>query len=364
MSRQMRALYAMHSIDWFASMLIGIMVPIYFISLGFSLAQIFTYLLVLSAAIPIFFFAAGSFSTRFGLKGCLMFRLPFQLLRLGMLFYLPKEPDLLFPIALANAVQVAFYWFPFHVIFAQSAGNEKLGKQVGKLNSYTKILGVFAPLIGALISARLGFDYLFVIAGITFLLTLIPFAYLTNWKPKINFHPELIIDFLKKYKRVFIGQGIETLNAEVEGALLPLFIFITFNNIISAGFIGSLLGLGGAIFTLFIGHFTDKHNKKILRLGAVIMILIWILRFSEPKEFTYFILSIIAGFTIILISIPFSTINYSLAKSENIDEYIIFREIPAAFGRIAIYAAALAITAKINYSFLMAAVSLLYFLFI
>jgi hypothetical protein len=175
----------------------------------------------------------------------------------------------------------------------------------------------------------------------------------------------VILGMLKKYRRLFAGMIVQSFSAEAEGVLLPIFIFLTFGSIISAGSIGTFAGLGGILFTLFVGLMADQYSRKnLLKWGAVIMSLIWLIRYFYANEISYYVLSIVAGFITILISIPFDTIGYNVAKSENIDEFIVFREIPIALGRLLIYSLALAITLKINYSFLMAAIAHIYYLFL
>ncbi|MFA6171300.1 MAG: MFS transporter [Patescibacteria group bacterium] len=365
MNKQLRALYAMHSIDWFASVLIGIFVPIYFLSLGFTLAEIFIYFIILCAGFVGAFFIAGQVANRYGLKECLIIRLPFKYLQLALLFFLPQYSFLLYAVAIINAVQVGFYWFPFHVIFAQNSSRKKLGKEVGRMGAFPQMGSVVAPLAGAFITASFGFNYLFLAAGILHLFTLIPFYYLKNWQSSVRFHPSVIFEMFKKYKKFFGLMVVSSGVAEVEGVILPIFVYLTFANIISVGTIGAFAGVGAVFFTLLVGRFADSYRKeKIMKIGASVMIVIWLLRFFHAEIAFYYMLSVVAGFFLILINIPLGTIYYGLAKTENIDEFVFFREIAVNLGRVITYSLALAIALKINYSFLMAAAALLGFLFI
>lgn len=355
----------MHSVDWFAYTLIGILLPIYFISLGYSISKILTYFLICCFGIAVFFFIAGFFATRFGVKGCLFARLPLRFLQLGMLFFLPRAGFLFFPLAIIHAIQISFYWFPYHVIFTQTASEDRMGRDVGKLSAYTQALSIVAPLSGALVAAKFGYNFLFLLSAAVHLIAAVPLFYLKNWQSKIRFQPKIIWRLFKKHRKFFFASMNYYLVAEAEGVILPIFVFLAFKNIISVGTIGAMAGAGAIIFTLLIGKFSDKYNKqKLLKIGAAFMIIIWILRYFAVDEKVYYILSILAGFFMILMAVPINSINYSLAKSENIDEFIVTREIMVNAGRIIIYGLALVITAKINYSFLVAAGALIYFLFI
>lgn len=113
---------------------------------------------------------------------------------------------------------------------------------------------------------------------------------------------------------------------------LPIFIFLAFGNIFTIGFLATFLGLGAAIFTLFIGKHSDHIDKKrLLRVGAVIMALVWLGRYLAVDEISFYVLSILAGFFGVLIMVPFSSIFYINTKNNHIENFVIFREIPIFF---------------------------------
>ncbi len=365
MKKQLRTFYIMHSIDWFAYTLLGILLPVYFISLGYPIFQVIAYFIVCCFGIAFFFFVAGFFATRFGVKECLFLRLPLRFLQLVMLYFLPQAGFLFFPLAVIHAMQISFYWFPYHVIFTQSASEDRMGRDVGKLSAYTQALSVVAPLTGAFIAFKFGYNYLFLLSGAVHLIAAIPLFYLKNWQSKIRFQPEIIWRLFKKHRKFFFATMNYYLVAEAEGVILPIFVYLTFKNIISVGTIGAMAGGGAVLFTLLIGNFSDKYNKKkLLKLGAALMIIIWVLRYFAVDEKVYYLLSILAGFFMILMAIPINAINYSIAKGENVDEFVVTREIMINVGRIIIYSLALVMSAKINYSFLAAAGALIYFIII
>ena len=92
------------------------------------------------------------------------------------------------------------------------------------------------------------------------------------------------------------------------------------------------------------------------------MILIWSARFMFRTELVYYILSILAGFFSVLLWIPFYSIVYGIAKGDKTDEFIIFREIPLALGRILLFSSAIVLSGKLEYSFLVIILSLIIFI--
>ena len=94
------------------------------------------------------------------------------------------------------------------------------------------------------------------------------------------------------------------------------------------------------------------------------MMLTLILMMLASKEIHIYIFSILVGFFTVLIMIPFTSLTYTTAKKEGIDEFIIFREIPVAIGRTFILALGLLLTTKIEFIFLVSGLSYILFLFL
>ncbi len=362
MAKQLNIIYTIHSIDTFAGSLIGIFIPIYFLSLGHSLSQILVYYIVWSFGVLVFFFFAGYFSTYFGLKKTLIARLPFLFLYLLLLLNLKKVNIPLNLIALVSSLSVAFYWFPFNVLFGLCSDKEKIGNDVGKLNAIPRIFSLIAPLLGGLMLKFYGFNSLFVTCIFLYLFSALPILALTYFKSEIVLNINKLKDLLKKYPRYFLAETISSTGASAESTIWPIFIFLSFKDILSIGLVGTFFGIGGIFFSLFVGKRADKTNKNILiNIGALIIILIWLLRYYLQGEIIYYILTVAAGFFMILVNVPFTSIIFSLAKRDNVDEFIIFREIPVMLGRVIIFSLCL-ILSNLQDSFLL--VIGLYFLFV
>ncbi|MBW3000700.1 hypothetical protein KY341_02370, partial [Candidatus Woesearchaeota archaeon] len=109
---------------------------------------------------------------------------------------------------------------------------------------------------------------------------------------------------------------------------------------------------------------SDKVNKKFLiRMGAGLMALIYFFRFFVSTEASIYLLTILAGFFIVLLFVPFDSIIYNIAKKSNIDEFIIIREIFVTIGRISLLIIALAFVDRLGVTFIVTSVSQLFFLF-
>lgn len=357
------ATYAMHSIDGVASGLVGIFMPIYFLTLGYSVSQIFIFLLLNYFLLLFFIFIVGWFAHKFGLSKTLLVRLLVVILGLILLVNLKSWPEFFYLISVLNAVKIAFYWFPLHVIFAKSAENKAMGDHVGKLFALPGLAKLAAPLLGAGITFVFGFKALFVFAGVIYLISITPFLLISKIPIEVNINLSKIIDYTRRYKRYFIAEFFLSISQEVENYILPIFIFLAFGNIFTIGFLATFLGLGATIFTLFIGKHSDRTDrKKVLRIGAVVMALIWFGRYLAADEISFYALSILAGFFGVLITVPFSSIFYINAKNNHIENFVIFREIPIFFGKMFVYGAGLILVSQIKLTFLLSAIPYLFLL--
>jgi MFS family permease len=362
--KALRFVFIIHSLEGLASALIGIFIPIYFLSLGFSLVQVFLYMIVYSFGVLIFFILAGALSARIGLRTLLFLRLPFLILFLGLLYFFKSFPVSIYLIAIIASIHITLYWFPMNVLFAKKADAINLGSDVGKLFAFPKVAGIFAPILGAIIVNFFGFSALFLIGIIIYLFMTIPIIYITNFKPTIEFHPKKIIHFFQKYPKLFWVTVVENIREEMEEIIILVFLYVLFHNILTIGLVSGLLQVGSVLFALFIGNLTDKKDrKKILKIGALIGIFIWTIRFFVNSEILFYILSISAGFFSILILIPFNFFTTKITKENNIDEFVIYCEIPILLGRVIIYSICILLVSNLKLSFLVTAASLLAFLF-
>ncbi len=357
------ATYAMHSIDSMAGGLIGIFIPIYFLTIGYSVSQIFIFFIINNFSILILFFIASRFAKKFGLIKTLLVRLLFLSLSLFLLYNLKTWPAFFYLISILSAAELAFYWFPLHVAFAKSSDNKAMGEHVSKLFTLPLLAKLPIPLLGAGISSVFGFKTLFVFAGAIYIISTVPFLFISKIPIEVNINFSRITDYARRFKKYFIAEFLLAISGEVEAYILPIFLFLTFNNIISIGYLAAFLGLGSAIFTLLIGKYSDRFNRKIfLRAGALIMAIIWISRYFAIDQILFYVLSVLAGFIGVLITIPFNSIFYINAKNSHIEDFVIFREIPVSLGRVFLYSFGLFIASKVKITFLLSAVPYLFLL--
>jgi MFS family permease len=366
-NKSLRAIYIMNSVQAFGSSLIGIFVPIYLLNLGYPLTQIFFFFILQYIIVVIASFLAAHFSNRYGLEKTLSFRFPFLFIFLVMLLLLENYNIPLWLIALIGGLETSLYFTPLHILFARNVEAKKVGESLGRYFAIPKLLGVVGPIIGGVIAYFFGFKFLFLLAIIIFLLSIIPYLNVKQTKTNFIFNVFDIVKLYKKYPKYFWAEVIDNIGEEVDGIIWPIFIFLFVGSVVSVGTVGTLVGLGSFAFTLFIGKAADKYDKKyILKCAAVSFFLIWLFRYFISNEFLFYFSTLISGFTMTMFVIPFTALIYNTAKENNknkVEEFIVFREIPVAIGRIIIFSLALLFVYNIKLLFPVASLAYLYFLF-
>ena len=353
----------MHSLNTLAVSFTGIFIPIYFLNLHYSLMQVFLYFIVFSLLVPIFFSVFGYFANYIGLRRMVILSFLPLFLYMFFLYYLDRFEVSLYLIASLHAISTSLYWLPLHNFFIENSKEEEMGANVGKFLGFPRFAAIFAPLIGGILAVYYGFDKLILVGSLLYLLSAIPLYFIPDIKPaKVDFRH--VFRFVKRYPRYCLAQIVRNITIDMEALILPIFIFITFKDILSVGFIGAFLGAGSFLFILALGRYSDKVDKTIfLKIGGVIMVAIWILRYYASDEITFYALSIFAGFFGALLLVPFNAIAYSLAKKDTVIEFVVFRDMLVSLGRLIIWMSAILFINNMEHLFIFTALVTVYFLF-
>ncbi|MFH0891537.1 MAG: hypothetical protein V1867_02025 [Candidatus Falkowbacteria bacterium] len=394
----LKPIYTMHSIEGFAMSLIGIFIPIYLLTLGYAISDLFVFFMIHYALLPVFGFLAIRIAGRIGLQKTIMTRFPFLFAYLILLFMLKTKDIPLGLIAVFMSLNSALYWIPLHILFARNTDKKEAGSATGKLFALPQIASLAGPLLGGFIAATFGFKALIGTVCAFLLLSILPlliggprkshFGFIGRMlalpqlggaahaahhalvealphKPDFRFEFSRGWELLKKHPKYFFAEIFDNIGEETEAIIWPIFVYLNLLNVAAVGFLGTFLSLGSILITILAGRLTDKHGwKKIMRVGAVFLALLWTARYFAESEAVFYALSILAGMFTVLFLLPYTSRVYSLADKKSIDEFFVFREIPVAIGRIALLAAALLFVDNLNALFPIAGAAYLYFLFL
>lgn len=328
MRKSLRSVYTMHSVTGLASSLIGIFIPAYLISLGYVPRDVFAYYLVYAVAVFCLFVVAALLATRLGVRLMVIVSLPLTVGYIFLLYVLHAHTLPLLVIAGVQGAAVGLYWFGLNSFFAANVESGNVGTSVGKLFGIPQLVGLLGPLVGGLVAVRFGFPALLALGAVVYATAIIPLMCIPELTVQVRMRGAVFANLFQQLKRYTFIEFVENIREELEAIVWPLFIFITFRSALSVGIVGTLAGVGSILFMFLIGHYTDKVNPKIfMRIGAVLMVLIWVARFvSPPLQIIFYTLTVLSGFFACLIEVPFTSFIYTTANQRNSTEFLVYRE--------------------------------------
>ena len=362
---KIKAVYTMLIIDTFGFSLIGIFIPIFILSQGYEFQNIIYFYIVHNIFLLATMVIAIVAGKRIGLKRLLIARLPFLFLYFLALLSWEFLQFSYFFIAILSGVQAALYWMPLNIIFTRESKPKDMGKFVSKLIAYPQIVGIIGPLIGAVLIKFFSFKVLFSFAFLVIIFSVLPILQIDIKKVKYDLDFKKGLKLFRKYKKYMIAELFDNFGGETEGIIWPVFIFLTLGSIMSIGFIGALIPVGSIIFTLLVGKWIDKGDHGFyMKIGALSLLAIWLVRFIADSSLIYYLTTVVSGFCLSLLVVPYMAKMTKIAKKETVDEFIIFREFFFFIGRMILFMTALVLLGNIKYLFPLAGLAYLYFLFL
>src|SRR5680860_1165371 len=155
----------MMSLNNFAMAFVAIFIPIYLLTLGYSVQLIMVWLIIHHTALLINAFITIYISNRIGLVHSLHIRFILLITYFSLLLFGLKDlPILFYVIPILSGAETAFYWIPLNILFIRNTKSENMGSFMSKFLVIPKVLSMLSPLIGAFIIIHLGFNSLFALA--------------------------------------------------------------------------------------------------------------------------------------------------------------------------------------------------------
>lgn len=348
----------MNSLYGLAGSFVGIFVPVYLLSRTLDPANVFWFYIVYSLGVLVFFFVADHIAGRIGLRKTVLIGFPFLFLYFFLLYTLDVYHTPLAIVALVNAIQAAFYWFPLHMWLAGVSKEKELGNELGKFFALSQAVGIVAPFIAGFVVFYFGFKALFLGASVLYLLSAIPIVSL----PEVPFTRALLGSDLsrlfKEYRGYSFAEFFENIREDAEAIIWPVVVFLAFKDVLTIGYIGTLSGIGGALFTLAVGRTTDRMDKKkLMAAGALIAAAIWVLRLFVASQIAFYLITLVMSFFSVLILVPLNSVVYGVARREGPGRFILFREVIVTAARLVLYAIALLMLPNVTFSFLVGALA-------
>jgi MFS family permease len=362
--KNINKLHTMNSLEGLGWSLVGIYIPIYLKTIGYSWEQVFIYFIIQNTAILFASFVVAYLGRIFSLRRVLLIRFPVLFIFLILLFFIETKNISIYLLALVDGLQSGMFWLPMHILFSRFISKDDIEGETSKLFAIPQFICMFGPLIGGLISSSLNFGFLFGVGFVLFVLAFIPMVMTRIEVTRYDFSMMDGFSLFKKYPKYFFSELLLNIAEEIEGVIWPIFVYINVASIASVGFVGTLLAVSSAVFTLVVGKISNKRNQRTLIItGTIVMMMIWFFRFYLEGELTYYLLTIFSGIAYVLFSIPYYSGIYKIGKKEKTAVFFAFREVPVWMARVVVFCLALVFVENLEVLFLIAGIVYIYFLF-
>ncbi|MDD5341765.1 MAG: MFS transporter [Patescibacteria group bacterium] len=336
LKRPMRELYLSVAIMDFATAAVTIFEPIYFYTIGYSVAKILLFYLGMYALYFAIMPLGAKYANARGYEKSILISTFFLIAFYLCLYALPLVPWLIYFAAAAIALQKMFYWPGYHANFASFSDESEQAREISTLKVINDLVYVLGPLIGGLIITLASFNTLFIVvivlimvSNLPFLLTEErvtpkPFSYGDAYKKLI--HP-------KRRRRLFAYMGFgEELVVMV---IWPIFIYLIIKSYWKIGSVIALATLVTALVTLFVGRICDKHHKHpVIKLGSILYLISWWLRYLASSTGLIFLADTLSRISKNMIYVPVIAITYLKARRHDIMNRVLFLEMALVVGKV------------------------------
>lgn len=272
---ELNEIFAVMSLRSFVTGMIGIFVPIYMYTLGFSLADIFLLHIYMFSTELIFEYVAAKTISLFGPKHAIALSMPFLVTHFWMLSTIKTYNWPLWLIAVMAGISLALYWEGYNYDFSRSKSKVGVTKDISRLYIMLAILGAIAPFVGGSIAFYFGFEMLYMVVLVLLLLVFLPLIWFREKHIQRSFKLSKIN--LQPIGRELIAYGGSGIEASVAITMWPLFVFAIVGTTQKVGFVTSIALILSIAVTYVVGKkVTNTNRHAFVRVGGMMESLIYI----------------------------------------------------------------------------------------
>lgn len=230
-------------------------------------------------------------------------------------------------------IHAGFFWWGYHGTFIKTADQEYFGRETGAVQLLLTAASVIAPILGGFIVYQIGYQFLFIFAGVIFILAILVILPAPRTTPKRDARIKKVWQIYKTHKRMvaaYVGWG--GMNG-LYGIVWPIFLFLVLGQILIFGEIVSAAILFASLINLLIGARVDSvGSRATLAWGAPLNFLSWLARIFARSAGLIIIVDTFYQVTGQMLTIPLDVLSYRKAIEGGTGQALYFREISLTFG--------------------------------
>ena len=319
---ELNEIFAVMSLRSFVTGMIGIFVPIYMYTLGFTLSDIFLLQIFMFSAEFAFEYIAAQIISKFGPKHAIALSMPFLIAHFWMLSTIKTYGWPIWLVAVMGGISLALYWEGYNYDFSRSKTKGGVTKDISKLYIMLAVLGAIAPFVGGSIATLYGFGALYAVVLLLLLLVFLPLIWFKEKHIARNFKLSRINN-LGAIAGDLVSYGGSGMEASVAITVWPLFVFAIVGTAQKVGLITSFALVLTILVTYIVGKRVNNHNRHRyiqaggLADGIIYMLVIFVDSFGQLLSLN-FARSLVGS----LRSAPFISEYYLHADEQSRAEYI------------------------------------------
>lgn len=334
-------LFASAALRRVAVTLLGLFSPLYILqrsqevgfSLNFSIVTVIFFFAVLYLFKLLVLPLVENLGLKIGFKSVLAYSsFPFVFF-LAFLFLSQVNYLFLLLAAIFWGIHAGFFWWGYHGAFVKTADQDYFGRETGAVQVLLAAAAVIAPILGGFIVYQIGYQFLFIFAGVIFLLAILVILPTPERVPKRDARIKKVWQIYKTHKRMvvaYIGRGGVS---GLYGIIWPIFLFLVLGKILTFGEIVSAAILFASLINLLIGVRVDRvGSRATLAWGAPLNFLSWLARIFARSAGLIIIVDTFYRVTEKMLIIPLDVLSYRKAIEGGTGQALYFREISLTFG--------------------------------
>jgi MFS family permease len=332
---ELNEIYIFNSLRTLAFSFITIFIPIYLLSLGFTIQSIFIYYISFYLMESLCESVSVRLIRILGPKHVIALSVPFMFIHFFLLQTLSQYNWSLWVVAITGAIALGLYWQAYHYDFSKAKRRKSAGKDVSRSYALVFFMSAFAPFIGGYVSDNYGVFMTFMIVIFLLLVgTLALFKTGDNHSRARKIDLSLL-DFNEIKKDIVARAGLGW-EASASMIIWPLFIYLIFDNYQSIGAVTSISMLAAMFIVHFIGKKVDikpDSKPKIIKFGSSLKSIVYLLKVFVSTVLGVYLINIVRSAVGAFLLVGWDSEYYLHADEESRSEYLYVMELVIDFAR-------------------------------
>jgi hypothetical protein len=335
MLSEMGALYANALLRETAYLLAGLFVPVYLFTLGYPLPHIFLYLIIFYALLGVLSPATVLLQSKLGNKKTAIIGIAGDIVFYALIYLIKDLHDPLILLAIVNGFATSFYWVSINTLFATGSEKKRRGTQLAIWTATSNLVGIAAPILGAIGITSLGFNALAIAAGILFALSAIPLLITKDNKAGTGAWKEMRKSMA--YFPFFLGEGAFFVVLEI----WPLFVYLIKPDFMLVGLAAAVDQAALAAITIAVGRASDRFDRTLLiKIGAIAFAAVAAVAGYVTEVWQLVLFAFLLPSVQLFADLPFFALSCGAVRKDRMAQFMAVREIGVNVSRCLVLCAA------------------------